>query len=217
MMCEYAGVDYEAKNYDARPKEGGGWDVTDWYGVKPALYEKNSLMNLPYVIDGEYVIAQTNACFTHLARVLGLYGSCYLEQIKVEQCLCQAMDLRNDVVPLFYGPAPEDQYKGHLEGKLKTHFAKFEDFLAQGGTTFLCAETPTAPDFHLFEMIDQHELVAAFFKHPSPVAAYPKLSVHYAAVKALPQLQSYFAGDLYKLPCNNKMANWGARPDGSAW
>ena len=46
-------------------------------------------MNLPYVIDGDQIIAQTNACFAHLGRVLGLYGSNYAETVKVEQCLCQ--------------------------------------------------------------------------------------------------------------------------------
>ena len=78
-----------AKNYDALPKEGGGWDVSDWFDKKPELLEKNQLMNLPYVIDGDQIIAQTNACFAHLGRVLGLYGSNYAETVKVEQCLCQ--------------------------------------------------------------------------------------------------------------------------------
>lgn len=97
-------------NYDALPKEGGGWDTSDWFDKKPALKEKNALMNLPYVIDGEHVIAQTNACFSHLGRVLGLYGCNYAETLKVEQCLCQVMDLRNDAVGIFYrcaaSPAP---------------------------------------------------------------------------------------------------------------
>lgn len=93
----------QAVNYDANPKEGGGWDTSDWFDKKPALKEKNALMNLPYVIDGEHTIAQTNACFAHLGRVLGLYGSNYAETLKVEQCLCQVMDLRNDAVSAFYG------------------------------------------------------------------------------------------------------------------
>ena len=93
----------QAVCYDAKPKEGGGWDTSDWFDKKPALKEKNALMNLPYVIDGEHTIAQTNACFAHLGRVLGLYGSNYAETLKVEQCLCQVMDLRNDAVGAFYG------------------------------------------------------------------------------------------------------------------
>ena len=83
-----------AKNYDALPKEGGGWDVSDWFDKKPELLEKNQLMNLPYVIDGDQIIAQTNACFAHLGRVLGLYGSNYAETVKVEQCLCQVRHRR---------------------------------------------------------------------------------------------------------------------------
>ena len=33
----------------------------------------------------------------------GLYGASYAETTMVEQCLCQAMDLRNDAIGLFYG------------------------------------------------------------------------------------------------------------------
>ena len=75
MMCEYAGVDYEPRCYDALPQEGGGWDVSDWFGKKPELYARNALMNLPFVEDGEHIVAQTNACFSHLGRVLGLNGA----------------------------------------------------------------------------------------------------------------------------------------------
>ena len=99
----YSSKRAQAVNYDAKPKEGGGWDTSDWFDKKPALKEKNALMNLPYVIDGEHTIAQTNACFAHLGRVLGLYGSNYAETLKVEQCLCQVMDMRNDAVSKFYG------------------------------------------------------------------------------------------------------------------
>ena len=93
-----------AKNYDALPKEGGGWDVSDWFDKKPELLEKNQLMNLPYVIDGDQIIAQTNACFAHLGRVLGLYGSNYAETVKVEQCLCQVRRRCSAVLPASLAP-----------------------------------------------------------------------------------------------------------------
>jgi glutathione S-transferase len=172
-------------------------------------------MNLPYVLDGDHVIAQTNACFSHLGRVLGLYGSTYAETVAVEQCLCQVMDLRNDAVGKFYGGS-DDNFAGHLKS-IAGHYEKFELFLVQQGKGFLATDTPTAPDFHVFEMLDQHEALAKFTKSDSPLAAFPLLTKYYEAFKALPTLQAYFNGPLNQLPANNKMAAWGARPDGSTW
>ena len=42
--------------------------------AKHALKAKNSLMNLPYVMDGDVVVTQSQACLQYLARKLGLYG-----------------------------------------------------------------------------------------------------------------------------------------------
>ena len=80
------------------------------------------------------------------------------------------------------------------------------------GTLFTAGETLTAGDFHLWEMLDQHEMLAADYGLPSPLAAYPKLAAMYAAVRAEPKLQGYFAGPLYALPVNNTMAVWGNAP-----
>ena len=64
------------------------------------------------------------------------------------------------------------------------------------------------------QMIDQHELLASSSSLPSPLAKFPLLIKFYAAFKALPTLAGYFAGPLNQLPPNNKMAAWGAKPDG---
>eukprot|EP01051_Picozoa_sp_SAG22_P004194 SAG22_NODE_219_length_14877_cov_14.334619_5_plen_175_part_00 len=174
-------------------------------------------MNLPYVIDGDLVVAQTNACFAHLGRVLGLYGSSYAETIAVEQNLCQAMDLRNDAIGKFYGGFGDGGVAAHMSGAVDTHYGKFELVLTQNGKPFLVADTPTACDFHVFEMIDQHELLASSSSLPSPLAKYPKLTKYYADFKALPTLAGYFSGELNKLPPNNKMAAWGAKSDGGTY
>lgn len=211
MMAEYAGADYDAVTYEVTG-EPGNWDLSAWFGVKPGLQEKNGYMNLPYVVDGDLTIAQTNACFSHIGRVLGLYGSTYVETVKCEQTLCQVMDLRNDAVGKFYGPTPEDNFVGHLTGSVATNYGKFENFLQQGGTLYTAGDTPTAGDFHLFEMVDQHEILARETGNPSPVAAFPLLTKLYSSLKSDPKLAKYFAGDLYKLPINNTMACFGNKP-----
>ena len=47
MMTMYAGVKARFELYDLKPKEGGGWDGSAWFGSKKALKQRNPLMNLP--------------------------------------------------------------------------------------------------------------------------------------------------------------------------
>merc|ERR1740138_1330020 len=96
MMAAYAGVKHDAKLYPVHAKEGGGWDTSAWFDVKPALKAKNALMNLPYVIDGDTVVTQSNACLDYIGKKLGLMGG--ENEWKVQQGLCQVMDLRNAAV-----------------------------------------------------------------------------------------------------------------------
>ena len=61
------------------------------------------------------------------------------------------------------------------------------------------------------------EFLASCTSNPSPLEDKPLLKAYYAAFKALPQIEKYLGGELAALPINNKMACFGARPDGSAW
>ena len=127
-----------------------------------------------------------------------------------QQCLCQVTDMRNDAVKLFYGPSFEENAEKYVDS-CQGHYKKFESWMGQQGTKFTCGDAPTAPDFHLFEMLDQHEILAKFLKTKSFLATenekgkllYSNLRKFYGDFKLLPQLQDYFAGDAYKLPINN--------------
>ena len=81
------------------------FDRDVWFNAKPPLKAGNPLMNLPYIIDGDVVVAQTNACFSYLGRKLGLWGSTEAEVVDCEQLLCELMDLRNQMVGFAYSPA----------------------------------------------------------------------------------------------------------------
>jgi hypothetical protein len=91
-----------------------------------------------------------------------------------------------------------------------SHYTKLEGWLSLKGTPFLVGSSPTAPDFHCFEMLSEHTTFAADHGLPDPLAAdCPCLTAFAARFAALPQLAGYFAGPLSKLPINNKSALWG--------
>lgn len=89
MMVMYANCPLNAVNYDCAIKEGGGFDASSWFSVKPEFKAKNPFINLPYVQDGEVLVTQSNACLSYLARKLGLWGNNPAEEIECEQLLCE--------------------------------------------------------------------------------------------------------------------------------
>jgi len=91
----------------------------------------------------------------------------------------------------------------HMAEKLPTFYAKFEAWLALHGKTFLVKDAPSTADFHLWEMLDQHEIIAQRKGQTSPLVNFPKLKAYYDAFRALPQLEKYFAGDAYALAINS--------------
>ena len=211
MMCEYAGVEYKPVNYTVSPKEGGGWDTSDWFNKKPALKEKNALMNLPYIVDGDTVVTQSNACLTYLGRKFKLNGETEHEQTKMEQCLCEIFDLRNNIVRMAYGSADQfttENVKIFFSTCVGTSYGKLEAWLNQHGTVFLASDKPTTADFHLFELIDQMEILARKQNLPSPMTDFPKLQEFYKKFAAIPAIAKYLESDLAKLPMNNKMATF---------
>jgi glutathione S-transferase len=208
MMCAYAGAKFTPTAYEVTG-ESPNWDRSAWFDVKPELKAKNALMNLPYVIDGDNIVTQSNACLEYLGRKFGLLGSNEGEESKTQQCLSQVMDLRNSAVGCFYSGS--DAAK-HIDS-VKVHYDKFEGWLKDNGTDYVAGPSPTAADFHLWEMLDQHEAFCIKKELPlllhSDDTPYTKLKQYYTRFAALPQLQSYFAGDLHKFPMNNKMADFG--------
>ena len=93
MMTMYAGVKAKFDVYDVKPKVGGGWDASSWFGPKKELKKINPLMNLPYVIDNDVIVNQTNAVMTYLGRKLNLWGTTSSECVACEQLLVRCLSV----------------------------------------------------------------------------------------------------------------------------
>ena len=224
-MVMFSGHSLNAVNHDLLVKSGGGFDASEWFAVKAALKLKNPLINLPYVIDGERVISQSNACMCYLGRKLGLWGEDDDSVLACEQLLCEIMDLRNKLMKIVYGEASAVTVMGlfrDVAGK-NGQLAKLELWLHRevtSGSTgaFLVGDKATAPDFHLWEMIDQYMDIFRYFKIENPFQDFPQLVVFHSLFAALPQNQRYLNSNLHRgLPVNNKVAAYGANLNGDSW
>jgi len=208
MMCEYAGVRYEDKQYTS----GEEWFEKD----KPRVLDLNPLANLPYVIvNGETCVCQTSACLMFLGERFGMNGTTMKEKVAVKQLLDEIYDLRNKMVDLAYPFKKVNRTKEEYEGSAESHlndgcpaaYKKLEAWLVSTNTKFFISNQISTPDFHIWEMVDQHEKLAKTHSKPSPVQGFPKLKVFHEAVKAEPKLAAYFASPSYELPCNSPMGS----------
>lgn len=234
MMAHYAGAgDFKDTTYECIAKaDGGGVDVSSWFGPngddgpKATLAKKNPLINLPYVVDADadLIVTQSNACYQYLGRKLALYGTTDKDAAECDQLLCQIMDMRNAAVAWFYGSGSREAYEANADDKLAGalgHYRKLEAWLAARGndavgggegeekraTFFVLEGAPAVPDFHIWEMIDQHEAVVKDLGRASLLTdAFPRLSQFYRAFRQLPALEGYFNTPAAKFPINNPQA-----------
>jgi glutathione S-transferase len=226
MMVMYSGVPLVAENYDLQPKEGGGWDGSFWYDdKKPLLKERNPFINLPYVIDGDLVLTQSNACLLYLGRKLDMMGDIGnpVEYALCEQLLCEIMDIRNKMVAFVYDPTSNTSSAlTLLKNVNERNFPKFEDYLDRrkrlgGSGTFLVGEKASAPDFHLFEMLHQFETLSIHYAAETLDSKFPYLGSYKQAFRHLPGNAKYFRSDLVQMPFNQKNAVFGGTLSCDKW
>merc|ERR1712233_102221 len=126
------------------------------------------------------------------------------EKIKIEQCLEQIMDLRNDMVWAFYCSSKvwESQKNWLLSSAAPTHLTKMENWLQRNKSTYCVSDSLCFADFHLWELIDQLEIMTREYEQDSLIADKEKLRQFYTNIKGMDKLSAYFQSNLYKLPIN---------------
>ena len=97
--------------------------------------------------------------------------------------------------------------------QVPTSYTKLENFMKQQGKAYLVSDGPTVADFHMWEMMDQHERMAAKTGAPSPLGNFGTLRELYERIRAEPRLAGYFGSAAYALPQNNKSAAYGNTVD----
>lgn len=199
LLLAYTGTEFLDTKYKVTG-EAPKRDMSAWFGVK--FTKGLDFPNLPYYIDGEVKLTQTNAILRHIARKHDLCGNTVEERARVDMAAEVVMDMRNAAVGLFYGPDYEASLAPYLE-KLQTTLGALSTFL--GARTWLAGPCLSFPDFHFYEMLEQHLLL-----QPDCLQAFPTLVSFHARFEALPQIASYMQSpDFMSAPCNNVMAKWG--------
>ncbi|CAG5130824.1 unnamed protein product [Candidula unifasciata] len=197
-LLKYAGQDFENIMYE----QGDPPDYSreSWFTVKHTL--GLAFPNLPYLIDGDIRITQSNAILNYLASKFGLCGE--TDKVKAENFMMveNAMDFRNGLAKVLYNRDYSkliDDYFTTVHTTLKA----FDTFL-EGRTWFAGGKNPTACDFPLYELLDQHRLMK-----PDILKDYKNLQAFLKRFEELPQIKAYLqSGEFFTHPVNNKTAGW---------
>ena len=222
MMLHAAKVDHIVAMYDVIENQTNdeSWNLSTYLGDKNWLKKDyNSFCNLPFVVDTqvknddgkELVVVQTNACFMYLGRELNMMGKNNLEMVKCEELLCEIMDLRNNMVKFAYGGNSSEIMAWKMFSSSKKILNKLEAYLkSKKGSCYLVGEQLSAPDFHLFEMLDQFDGLCKVYGskfEDEYWPCYPCLKEFITAFSMLPENQNYLQSDLHcKIPYNNTRA-----------
>ena len=256
QMVLYAGYPLKAVFYKTGPvqnNEGAAFGGSHWHlETKPILRNDHPLINLPYVevsLDNEdteekgVTVTQSVACMTFLGRMFNMLGATAIENSYCEQLLCQISDAQNKMFTFVYGQhqdqrmAAKQLYQSNfgeeakldytIEGSLK----KIERWLESNQTSpknpYLVGKNATAPDFSLFEILDEYAELIKYFDlipcdgmEPDEILAaggHRHLAYHYGHFRNSEKMGKYLNSQLHKLPFNNKSASFGSAAGGNQW
>jgi hypothetical protein len=195
MLLSAAQINHWVVLYDVKEKGEDGWDTASWMNDKERLGADYPLINLPYLVDcaAGSVMCQTNAILSYLGRELKMLGHTPWQTCQCEELLCEIMDLRNHIVGFAYtGDEPASAFHNDANILLKKadhHFKKLERHLMlqypntrkrtilqdeldtvqfhKNSVCHLVGGQFSAPDFHLWEMLDQYQSLCKYLDQPN--------------------------------------------------
>lgn len=195
LLLNYVGEDFE----DVRYEQGDAPEYSrdSWFKVKFTL--GLPIPNLPYYIDGDIKITQTNAILRYIARKHNLLGATEAERVNVDVMMDQAMDLRNTIVSIVYNKEYEKLKTDYFKN-LPSRLEPFENFI--GENPWFAGQNVTVCDFHIYELLDQLRIM-----DPGCLDKFSKLKAFIDRFEALPKIKAYLSSSqCIKRPINNKIA-----------
>ncbi|CAH8287183.1 unnamed protein product [Schistosoma turkestanicum] len=174
LLLEYVGEKYEERLYDQN--DGDVWkDEKFKLGLE--------FPNLPYYIDGDIKLTQSNAIIRYIADKHNMLGGCPKERAEISMLEGAVLDIRGGVSRIAYNKEYET-LKIDFLNKLPSMLKMFEDRLSD--KRYLNGDKITHPDFMLYDALD-----VILYMDPKCLDAFPKLVSFKQRIEDLPQIKNY--------------------------
>jgi len=239
VLCEFCEIDFENKMFVQTPcprpipealckghpfssMEAYEASKACWFDVKDTILGDYHSPNLPYLIDGDVTLTESNAILRYIGKkavakgVSTICGGTPSEVAANEFMLDMAMELRNKVIqigyatcwPSFVGTIDQlagqpasayyDTKAGEFKANIPADCTKFEKYL--GGNPYFAGQNVTVCDFHMYELLDQQRCMFG----PEIYEGFPQIQAFVARFGALPKVAAAYKK--YDLPANNEMS-----------
>lgn len=193
MMLEYSEEDYENKLYHIEKS-------SEWFDNKFKL--GLDFPNLPYMIDGDIKITESQAIVRYVARKCGLVPTDPKSLAECEMAESVVVGIRSKFTESCYKP---DFDKAKLREAVLPSFPALEKFL--GSRPYLAGNDLSYVDFQLYETMDHHRLL-----YPDILDEFPNIKKFMERFASQKTIAAYFKSNRYSLfPINGPMAKWGGQ------
>jgi glutathione S-transferase len=195
-------VDYEDVRYDAGDPNTAEHRES-WNKVKSTLGLPKP--NLPYYIDADVKLTQSNTILRYLGRKHNLVTDSIVGDAMVDFAGDELYDIRNSIVGLAYrsGSSYEEKAAEWKEHSLPKHLAIIATLL--GDNDWVGASTLTWPDFVAYELLTQITIMFPGELEKSDNGV--KALAFIARFAALPAIKAYLSSDRFiERPINNPTA-----------
>jgi glutathione S-transferase len=203
LLLEYVGEAYEEKRYNLKDETG----PAEWFGTdKPRLLKEGvAFPNLPYYIDGDVKLTQSNVIMRYIGDKYNLSGKDGKEKYEVMVLEQQVSDMRMAFARLCYNQDFDKLKEEYLTKTLPTHVKNFSEYL--GSKPFLYGAEITYPDFHFYDILSCNLTL-----DPGCIDKYENLKDYMTRFENLPKIKDYMASPKYiSWPINGPMAKFGGQ------
>ena len=201
LLLEYTNTPYEDVRYPQG--EAPEYDKSEWLSVKFKL--GLDFPNLPYYIDGDFKLTESDAITRYIADKNGMVGKSAEERGFVSMIESVLYDWHTAYWEITYDHRYAEllqKYLGSIEGKYIEPFLKL-----LRKNKWLVGNELTYIDFIFYEIIDTHFILLPVIREKYP------LFVEYAErFEELPAIRAYMTSSRFlKYPLNSKYAGWGGK------
>jgi len=198
-MLAYSGERFKDVRYESG-KSFGSPD-NEWTDIKDHM--DLPFPSLPYLVDGELRLTQSNAILRYIAKRHQLCGKDPTEEAMADMVSEIANEYRTTLTRLFYNPAFESEVEAFLAlapEKLRT----FNDTVGDG---YFAGSNLTWVDFVMYELLDQTRILSpGIFDRYDNIARFMDAFENFEAIKI------YMGSDNFiQWPINMGMAMFGGQ------
>ena len=194
---EYSGISYEMIEYE-------GMEGLTKFKTVDAPSLGTPFPNLPYLKDGDFSTAQSNAIILYLAKKAGkyaeLFGATDKEEVEIAELAGHLKDVYSTITQLCYNQDFDNVKATVLKENFGPKFEMLYKYYQAKGTKFIYADHLVYVDFWLASV-----LRLLFKMEEGKKEEYPGFVKFLENYNGIPQIKEYYGSKFVERPINNPL------------